>query len=231
MTQPTGGEWTPESAGPGHDLVLIKRLDRALLRLRHALVRPDISSVPIPALQRTVDLAKVLACVVIADLSERADTTRPVTVKDVAQALTLEHSTVSRLLSETEAEGFVTRSTDPADRRRTVVTLTGAGESLAAQSSALRTWSLRTLLAEWPASDVGALTELVERFGATIESRSGEVLQMAVDGLQRAAALANASQPPDAEPPGTEPPGSEPPGSESPGSESPGSDRADSHPR
>lgn len=163
-----------------HDPALIERLDRALLRMRHTVVRPEITSVPIPALQRTVDLAKVMACQVIADLQGLEHPSRPVTVKDVASALGLEHSTASRLLTETEAEGLISRITDPTDRRRTVAALTPTGRAVVEQSSAIRTWAIDTILCEWSTEDLDAFTQLVERFSTTIEARSQEVLTAAI---------------------------------------------------
>jgi DNA-binding MarR family transcriptional regulator len=171
------------SARPGtHDPAVIARLDRALLRMRRTVVRPEVTSVPIPALQRTVDLAKVMACMVIADLQDLQTPTRPVTVKDVAAALEVEHSSASRLLTEAEAEGLITRSTDPSDRRRTVVELTAAGQAVVEQSSAIRAWAIDAMLCQWSEPDLAAFTELVERFSATIESRSSVVLR---EALQR----------------------------------------------
>jgi DNA-binding MarR family transcriptional regulator len=170
-----------------HDPAIIDRLDRALLRMRHTVVRPEITSVPIPALRRAVDLAKVMACLVIADLQGLEDPGRPVTVKDVAAALELEHSTASRLLTETEAEGLVVRSTDPTDRRRTVAALTSTGQAVVEQSSAIRAWAIDTMLSEWSSQDLAAFTELVERFSATIESRSDVVLRAAIQRFHDAA--------------------------------------------
>ena len=168
------------SSARAHDPAVIERLDRALLRMRRTVVRPEITSVPIPALQRAVDLAKVMACLVIADLQDLEGPHRAVTVKDVAAALELEHSTASRLLTETEAEGLIVRSTDPTDRRRTVVELTATGQAVVEQSSAIRVWAIDSMLSEWPSQDLATFTELVERFSATIESRSEVVLRAAI---------------------------------------------------
>lgn len=94
---------------------LVDRLDRGFRRLRRSMVRSPLASVPIPTLGRPLDAATLFACDAVAELSE-AD--RPVAVKDVATALELEHSTVSRLLGDAAAEGLLVRSEDPGDRRR-----------------------------------------------------------------------------------------------------------------
>ncbi len=160
-----------------HDPALIERLDRALLRMRRTVVRPETNSVPIPALQHPVDLAKVMACLVISDVRGLDDPPQPVTVKDVALALGLEHSTASRLLAETEAEGLIQRGTDPADRRRTVVQLTSTGDVVVAQSSAIRAWAIDLMLAEWDPTELHSFAELVEKFTSTIDARSEAVIR------------------------------------------------------
>ena len=63
-----------------HDAALIERLDRALLRMRRTVVRPQTAEVPIPALGRTVDVAKIAACLSIADLESLDDPPDLVTV-------------------------------------------------------------------------------------------------------------------------------------------------------
>lgn len=54
----------------------------------------------------------------------------PASVSDVAAALGLRLHSATELLGRTEAAGLLTRSTDPDDRRRTVCTLTAAGEEV-----------------------------------------------------------------------------------------------------
>ena len=110
---PTSGAGLPGSHLPDE---LVDTLDKAFRRLRKSMVRPPAGSVPVPALGRQLDMAKVFACDAVAELSERSTA---VAVKDVAAELDLEHSTVSRLLGEIEDDGLVTRGVDPADRRRT----------------------------------------------------------------------------------------------------------------
>ena len=55
---------------------------------------------------------------------------RPVTVKQVAADLALDHGTLTPLLRRMEGAGLLTRERDAADERQVVVTLTDAGERL-----------------------------------------------------------------------------------------------------
>jgi DNA-binding MarR family transcriptional regulator len=162
-----------------HDAHTVERLDRALLGIRKAVTLSDITSMPLPELPGGLDLAKAMACMAIADLvSDEPD--RIVTVKDVAQSLALEHSTASRLLADTEAEGLIERGVDPTDRRRTSVRLTDVGQRSVARILATRTWALDALLADWSAEDVDGFADYVERFIATMQQRLDTVIGAAM---------------------------------------------------
>lgn len=154
-----------------HDPEVIAALDRCLRHLRRLTLRPPLTSVPVTALGRSIDFSKVLACLAVAEHPEGHPT-----VAEVANALNIEHSTTSRLVSESATEGLVTRSADPADRRRTIVTLTEAGEAVVAESTAVRTFALDLMFGDWDAGDLGNLTELLERLVDTCCLRFEEVL-------------------------------------------------------
>lgn len=185
MSQGAGHPEPPLPDDRIHDPETLQRLDRALLRMRRSVVRPEIVAVPIPALDHSVDLAKVMACLAVSDLHALAEAHPTVTVKDVAAALELDHSTASRLLVDMQAEGLIERSSDPADRRRTVVDLTPTGQAVVRESSSIRTWAIDMMLAEWSEADLAEFTRLVERFGTTIESRMPMVLQAAIERVGR----------------------------------------------
>lgn len=179
MAQDGGGSASRRDPATTHDAALIRRLDRALLQMRRTVVRPETNAVPIPALRHPVDLAKVMACLAVSDLQGLSEPPGPVTVKDVALALGLEHSTASRLLAEAESEGLVHRATDPNDRRRTAISLTPTGDVVVSQSSAIRAWAIDLMLAEWNPSDLATFAELIERFTATIDARADSVIEAA----------------------------------------------------
>jgi DNA-binding MarR family transcriptional regulator len=61
----------------------------------------------------------------------------PTSMNDLAERMCIAPSTATRLVDQLEQRGWVTRHTDPADRRRNVVALTAAGEDLAEQLQAL----------------------------------------------------------------------------------------------
>jgi DNA-binding MarR family transcriptional regulator len=167
----------PAAAGAELPDALIDTLDRAIRRLRRVMIRPITGQVPVPALGRQLDFAKIFACDAVAELSAGQDV---VTVKDVAATLDLEHSTVSRLLGEVEAEGLVVRAPDPTDRRRTTVALTDLGRAVVSDATSMTRYFTRMLLAEWPREDVEDLQRLLARLGETVSGR--------FDAIQAAAA-------------------------------------------
>lgn len=165
---------------------LVDALDRAFRRLRRTMIKPPAGMVPVPALGRQLEFPKIAACDAIAELAGRSGS---VAVKDVATALGLEHSTVSRLLSEIEEDGLLVRSADPDDRRRTIVTLTELGEAVVSDATTMTRFFTRTLLTDWPEHDVEQLTRLLGRLADTVQERLADLPQLALDELRRAHGL------------------------------------------
>ncbi|MGV1037302.1 MAG: MarR family winged helix-turn-helix transcriptional regulator [Candidatus Nanopelagicales bacterium] len=160
-----------------NDHAAIERLDRNFLRMRRMMVKPAATTLPMAATGDKVDIAKVMACMAIADATiETQPDADPTTIKQVATALELDHSTASRLLTEAEAEGLVLRGTDPTDRRRTVVELTDTGRAVVAESAAMRLWVLDQVLADWNRADVDTLADLIERITDSLTHRLPEVM-------------------------------------------------------
>jgi DNA-binding MarR family transcriptional regulator len=157
-----------EPAGAHLPDALVDSLDRTLRRLRRAMMKPPATTVPVPALGKPLDMAKIFACDAVSDLAQRKPS---VTVKDVAAELELEHSTASRLLSDVEQDGLVTRGTDPDDRRRTTLELTDLGESVVGDATAITRFFTRLLLSEWPREDVEDLTRLLGRLADTVHEK------------------------------------------------------------
>jgi DNA-binding MarR family transcriptional regulator len=155
----------PDAPGSHLPDGLVDSLDRAFRRLRRSMIRPPQGLVPVPALGRQLDVAKIFACDAVADL---AATRRTVTVKDVAAMLDLEHSTVSRLLGEMEDDGLVARGSDHTDRRRTTVTLTDLGRAVVADATLMTRFFMRLMLSDWPREDVESLTRLLGRLAETV---------------------------------------------------------------
>lgn len=168
------------ASGLGHD-ELLSRLDRSINRLRRLVTRPPDVSVVLPGSDRSVDLAKLLACGAVWQLADQGE---QASVKAVSHALDLEHSTTSRLLGECEAEGLLSRSTDPADRRRTVVQLTDLGTEALDAALEHREAFLQRALASWRREDLVTLVTLFERFADDIVTTMHAVFAAGEEGCR-----------------------------------------------
>lgn len=82
----------------------------------------------------------------------------------LADALGTGASHVSKIVGRLEQGGLVQRSTDPSDRRASLVTLTEAGETAARGVYELGDRMIAEVLGGWSAADVRRYTELTERF-------------------------------------------------------------------
>jgi len=158
----------PDAPGSHLPDPLVDTLDRAFRRLRKSMIRPPQGLVPVPALGRQLDVAKIFACDAVAEL---AAAHAVVTVKDVAAMLDLEHSTVSRLLGEMADDGLVTRGSDTVDRRRTTIALTDLGRAVVADATTMTRFFTRLMLSDWPREDVEDLTRLMGRLAETVHSK------------------------------------------------------------
>jgi DNA-binding MarR family transcriptional regulator len=184
---PSGGDGEQEATVtlPGGHLPdsLVDSLDRAFRRLRKSMIRSPAGQVPVPALGRPLDKARIFACDAVDEL---AQTNPTVTVKDVASTLDLEHSTVSRLLSEIEDDGLITRGVHPFDRRRTTVALTELGHAVVADATSMSRFFTRALLAEWSEADVEELARLMTRLSETVHVRLELVPALAMEQFHQA---------------------------------------------
>lgn len=177
------------------DPALVDRIGAAVMRMRRDLVKPPELCLPLPTLGRSVDSAKVHACVAIAEASgEGADGEQSLSVKDVAEALHLEHSTVSRLIGEMAEDGLVIRGTDPQDRRRTTVELTDQGRVVVEDGTGIRSWAMGRVFQEWSDRDLRTLAAMLERMADTLAQRMPEVVDEARDHFTAASTSPDADQ-------------------------------------
>lgn len=92
----------------------------------------------------------------------------PSTIGTLAATLGLDASTVTRQISAMEAEGLIERSSDPQDRRCSVIGATGRGSSLMQGVRGRRIERIDALLREWPAGDVADLERLLGSLNSAI---------------------------------------------------------------
>lgn len=87
----------------------------------------------------------------------------PSRLTDLAAALGLDPSSVSRQVAAVERAGWVTREEDPTDRRATRLLLTDAGRDVVERLGVLRAEALARLTPDWTDSDLDALTARLAR--------------------------------------------------------------------
>ena len=87
----------------------------------------------------------------------------PLRLTALAEAAMLDASTVSRHVQHLEAAGHLARTTDPADRRATLIEVSESGRALLREALAARGRLLDDALAGWPAEDRAALARLLSR--------------------------------------------------------------------
>jgi DNA-binding MarR family transcriptional regulator len=87
----------------------------------------------------------------------------PLRLTALAEAAMLDASTVSRHVQHLEAAGQLARTTDPEDRRATLIAITESGEALLREALTARGRLLDDALAAWPAADRAELARLLSR--------------------------------------------------------------------
>jgi DNA-binding MarR family transcriptional regulator len=82
----------------------------------------------------------------------------------LAEVLATGASHVSKIVRRLEGDGFVERTTDPADGRATLISLTESGEEAARGVYALGDRMIAEVLEDWSPADIRRYTDLTERF-------------------------------------------------------------------
>jgi len=87
--------------------------------------------------------------------------TGPVCQQFLARVIGIDPRNIVPILDSLEARGLVSRETDPADRRRRLIELTGAGRRIVAELATLGAQTERELLAPVPQADQESLRRIL----------------------------------------------------------------------
>ena len=90
--------------------------------------------------------------------------TGPMRSSDLAGAMNLDQSTVSRHITHLAAAGLITRTPDPADGRAQLVAVTDAGRQQAHDLIASRVRDLEQVVSSWSEPDRADFARLLTRF-------------------------------------------------------------------
>jgi DNA-binding MarR family transcriptional regulator len=98
----------------------------------------------------------------------------PTSISGLAEGLRCDRTNITRLVDRATAQGWVERTVDQSDRRRSLITLTRDGERVARRFIATLESQLTDLLATWGqnrqrkvAADITAIAEELARIGST----------------------------------------------------------------
>ncbi len=94
---------------------------------------------------------------------------------DLASALFVTKTSISRYVNEMLDDGLLVQRRDPSDGRATLLSVSAAGRRELAEREARRSAVLRELCQGWPKGDVATLTQLLQRLNDGILHRLGEV--------------------------------------------------------
>jgi DNA-binding MarR family transcriptional regulator len=132
-----------------------QRLADALLGATHLLLRHPLRGDPEPA-----------AFAVLAALCHGTDA-RP---SDLASAVRLDQSTISRHVQALEAGGFLVKVKDPEDGRSYRLKATAAGRAAIQKAAARRAELFRRAIARWRPQDLRKLVELLARLAEDLKA-------------------------------------------------------------
>jgi len=99
----------------------------------------------------------------------------PVSIQDMATILGLEPTTVTRKISKMERGGFIRRSVDDEDRRRSMVSLSPKGVDAVQRLQAHRDARIEALVRSWPLDDVRTFRRLFGEFNRALASHADEI--------------------------------------------------------
>ena len=92
---------------------------------------------------------------------------------DLAAALKLDASTVSRQTHKLVDTGLIERTIDPVDGRACLLAVSERGREALAAAVSFRTVQLAELLKEWSPRDRGQLTALLDRLADDLQQPGG----------------------------------------------------------
>ena len=95
----------------------------------------------------------------------------PMRLSDVAIAVCLDLSTVSRHVRALQEGGYVRRTEDPHDRRASLLALTDEGHAVLARSFEVRRTAIGHAIAGWSEEDRQTLTHLLTRLASDLAPR------------------------------------------------------------
>ncbi|HEY3664770.1 MAG TPA: MarR family transcriptional regulator [Polyangiaceae bacterium] len=111
---------------------------------------------------------------------------RRISPGDLARVLQLHPSSLTGVIRRLDEAGFVSRETNPADKRRAVLRLTRSGKRLDAQRAGTVEAAVRAALSTLPAGMIRAAEDVLRQVADELEVRWGNGRQSGAANQQRA---------------------------------------------
>jgi DNA-binding MarR family transcriptional regulator len=143
------------------------RAGQALFRLGRMLSRHSMREQLARSTGKTPDLSQVLVTEAVA-MTRAEQPDQEITVGMVAERLTIDPSTASRLVAETIAAGYITRMPSQTDSRRICLELTHVGEVLVEQAHHYQQSVFAQITHQWPEQERQEFARLLVKFVASL---------------------------------------------------------------
>jgi DNA-binding MarR family transcriptional regulator len=138
----------------------VETIGRAMGQMRLMMGRRIITRLAADQLTPGLDLSHFD----VIEAVRRAGEAGEPTVGAVAEALRIDHSRGSRLITDLIQRGLLRRAVSQADARRTVVELTEVGQALVVKIGEVKRGFIRNVVADWSEDEVSRFANLFERF-------------------------------------------------------------------
>ncbi len=145
----------------------LNQLDELLLRFVRAVRRPSYLN---RILQGASGIPGAQALRVLRSVELREQRGERTSIRDVAADLEIEQSTASRAVNAIVDLELVSRSTDPSDQRRTLLSLTPEGHAALTLASRNRMSVIAEVSARWTAAEIQLFTRMLEQLVVQYET-------------------------------------------------------------
>ena len=116
-------------------------------------------------------------------LGEIVENGGPLGINDLAQALQLDISTISRQVATLESSGLVERFPNPVDARVSLLQMTDLGQTRFQEARKMRYSLFSELLENWPEEDRCQFGIYLERFNQAVHQRRNRQMLASRDGI------------------------------------------------
>jgi DNA-binding MarR family transcriptional regulator len=104
----------------------------------------------------------------------RLDDEGPQRLGAIATTFGLDPSTITRQVQSLERAGLAERSTDPRDRRVSLLALTDTGRHAVQTTRQYRREQLNEILADWPPEELEQFAQILEHFNESLDKHHPE---------------------------------------------------------